>query len=98
MGEKKKTDRCGLMFLCQEALSSLHNRGIRPHEGHCILLDLITEEQCSPANAHTHRDTRRHEETHEDTQKNKLRKNCPNVVRGLYTGLRTRAMIKDKVS
>lgn len=40
------------MFLQQEALSSLHNGGIRAQEGHRVLLDLITEEQVSPANSH----------------------------------------------
>lgn len=49
-----KPDRCGLMFLHQEALTSLHNGGIRAHEGHRVLLDLIAEEQRSPINAQTH--------------------------------------------
>ena len=47
-------DRCGLMFLHQEALTSLHNGGIRAHEGHRVLLDLIAEEQHSPVNVQTH--------------------------------------------
>ena len=47
------TDWCGLIFLNQEALSSLHNRGIGAHEGHRVLLDLITEEERSSANTHT---------------------------------------------
>lgn len=44
-----KTDRCGLMFLHHEALGSLHHGGIGAHEGQRVLLDLVTEEQCSPA-------------------------------------------------
>lgn len=36
------------MLLHQVALSSFHNRWVRAHEGHRVLLDLITEEQCTP--------------------------------------------------
>lgn len=36
------------MLLHQVALSSFHNGRVRAHEGHRILLDLITEEQCTP--------------------------------------------------
>lgn len=42
------TDWCGLLLLNQVALSSFHNRGVRTHEGHSVLLDLITEEQGTP--------------------------------------------------
>lgn len=50
------TDRCGLVLLCQEALSSPYDRGVRAHEGHCVLLDLITEEQHSPVKAYKHKE------------------------------------------
>lgn len=43
------------MLLHQVALSSFHNRWVRAHEGHRVLLDLITEEQCTPIQkAHMH--------------------------------------------
>lgn len=43
------------MLLHQVALSSLHNGWVRAHEGHRILLDLITEEQRTPrCKAHMH--------------------------------------------
>lgn len=40
------------MLLKQVALSSFHNRWIRTHEGDRVLLDVVTEEQCTPVNAH----------------------------------------------
>lgn len=43
------------MLLHQVALSSFHNGWVRAHEGHRVLLDLITEEQCTPiCKAHMH--------------------------------------------
>ena len=43
------------MLLHQVALSSFHNGWVRAHEGHRILLDLVTEEQCAPiCKAHMH--------------------------------------------
>lgn len=50
-----ETDRRSLVLLRQVALSSFHNGWVRADEGHRILLDLITEEQGTPAcNAHMH--------------------------------------------
>lgn len=55
--EERGTNRCVLMFLYQEALGSLHHGGVGSHEGHRILLDLITVEQSAPTNNQQHKTT-----------------------------------------